>query len=152
MGNRDACEYRRPAGHSRSCRATQESAEVASGQPCGGVLGGARSYSKASRKPGTSIGNRLGPPSDFETGAPDRSLETVTPPASLRVRQRLRHHASWSSLTLLAISQAMGGAVGTWMTAGWATCEAASALWGLCSFLKERPPLPNLNLGRELNI
>ena len=127
--------YRRPAGHSGSCWATQESAERAGGQPGGGVLGGAGSDCRTAETPGASSGSPLGPPCDFETGAPDRSLETVTPPASSRRRRRLRHRASWSSLTLLVVCRAMGGAVETWMTpgwAGWATCVAADELVGLC--------------------
>ena len=130
---RDAAGYiGRPAGQSGSCRATQESAERAGGQPGGGILGGAGSDARKTEKPGFSSGCPLGPPCDFETGAPDRSLETVTPPASSRGRQRLRHRAFWRSLTLLAVCRATGGAVGTWMTAGWATCVAADALVGLC--------------------
>ena len=115
---RDAAGYiGRPTGHSGSCRATQESAKRASRQPGGGILGGAGSDAWTTEKPGANSGSPLGPPCDFETGAPDRSLETVTPPASSRGRQRLRHRAPWRSLTLLAVFSATGGAVGTWMTA-----------------------------------
>lgn len=74
--------------------------------------------SRTAGKPGASSGSPLGPPCDFETGAPDRSLETVTPAASSRGRQRLRHRASRSPYAPLAICQAMGGAVRTWITAG----------------------------------
>lgn len=152
----------RPAGHSGRVRPLQESAERAGGQPGGGILGGAGSDARTTEKPGASSGSPLGPPCDFETGGPDRSLGDGDAACVItRGRQRLRHRASWRSLTLLAVCPATGGAVGTWMTAGWGTCVAADALVGLClrrvgvtklffsfySFKKER----NVNIGRLLN-
>lgn len=98
-----------------------ESAAGAGGQPESGVLRGAawvgEDDANTAGKPQASSGSPLGPPCDFETGAPNHSLETVTPLASSRGRWRLRHRASQSPSTLLAGCQAMGGVVRTWVTA-----------------------------------
>lgn len=57
-------------------------------EPAGGPVAASFADERRLRDgPGRS-GSPLGPPCDFETGAPDRSLETVTPPASSRGRQR----------------------------------------------------------------
>lgn len=75
-----------------------ESAAGAGGQPESGVLRGAawvgEDDANTAGKPQASSGSPLGPPCDFETGAPNHSLETVTPLASSRGRWRLRHRAS----------------------------------------------------------
>lgn len=99
-------------------RAACTFAKGAGGRFGGGDLREARGNAGTSTKPRASSGSPLGPPCDFETGAPDRSLETATPPPSSRGRQRSRHRASCGPGTLLAGCQEVGGSVGTWLTAG----------------------------------
>lgn len=71
-----------------------------------GLRGDARTAGKPEPPP-----SPLGPPCDFESGAPDRSLETVTPRPSSRERRRRRHRAAWGSGRRLATCQARGGSL-----------------------------------------
>ena len=92
---RDAAGYiGRPTGHSGSCRATQESAERAGGQPGGGILGGAGSDACLLQKAGMqeSVPNhaplaRAGPEAlegvrIYGQGARHRGRDSWRPPCS----------------------------------------------------------------------
>lgn len=78
-------------------------ARLGRGDPAG-LRGDARTAGEPEPPP-----SPLGPPCDFESGAPDRSLETVTPRPSSRGRRRLRHRAASGSGWPLAVRQALGG-------------------------------------------
>jgi hypothetical protein len=84
------------------------------GKPAGSLVTGASTGLGGRRQgreePRASSRSPLGPPCDFETGAPDRSLETATPPPSSRGRHRWRQHAAHDARTVLAGCRAVGGA------------------------------------------